>query len=353
MAIITEPIGLYDVMVALGESREDIGTVCTSAKINKWAKYKPYAISQPWDITEAQRRAINFGLKLGTVYVAKATLISGLKGNTEWGYDRPTEIDWHRITDFVGYDHDAKPPFATINDQSVLLSSGPTINTQLPLSGTGSISLAEFEKPGFELSQWYFSILLYNETKQYLASAAVPFSRGNAWTVSFEGAIGLAKGLYNAIPFACSKRWVPGQPDPTNFKAVGIGAKPVPVRLITEQDRYTVHITAEYNEAHTRVSYTASIHNGWFGSDKELVNVTMWAAKDANGTDSKIIAPFGNVTVRGLRTWEKKGSLTVGSTLTREYPCLGLKYDGLSEITWFGIREPIMGGGDDYPILQI
>lgn len=355
MAIITAPVGLYDVMVALGESKEDIGTLCTSDKINKWAKFKPYRINQPFDITDTQRKAINFGLTFPAVYVAKATLIAGLKGNTKWGYDRPTEIDWQRITDFAGYDHDAKPPFATIPDQSVLLSSGPTINTQIPISGTGHISLGEFEKPGLELSQWYFSILLYNETKSYIASAAVPFSQGNAWVVSFEGAIGLAKGLYNAIPFACSKRWIPGPSDPTGFKAVGIGAKPVPVRLITEQDGYTIHITAVYNEAYTRVSYTASIHNGWM-DDKEFANVTMWAAKDANGTDSKIITQFGNVTVRHLKKWTKEGTLAIGSILTREYSYLGLKYDGLSEITWFGIQEPIIGGGgggDVFPSLQI
>lgn len=350
MAIVTAPIGLYDVMVALGESKEDIGTLCTSDKINKWARFKPYNIPQPFDITETQRKAINFGLTFPAIYVARDTLIAGLKGNTEWGYDRPTDIDRQRITDFDGYDHDAVAPFGTINDQSVLLSGGPTINTRLPILGDGNVKLSEFQKPGYELSQWYYSILLYNESKRYIASAAVPLSQGNAWVVSFEGTIGLVKGLYNAIPFISDTRWEPSSSTgPTRFKAVGIGAKPVPVRLITEQDGYTIHITAVYNEAHTRVSYTASIHNGWL-DDKEFVNVTMWAAKDANGTDSKIITQFGNVTVRKLHTWKKEGTLAIGSTLTMEYPYLGLKYDGLSEITWFGIQEPIIGGGGDYPI---
>lgn len=350
MAIVTAPVGLYDVMVALGESREDIGTLCTSGKTNKWAWFKPYNIPQPFDITDTQRKAINFGLTFPAVFVTRDALVLGLKGNTEWGYDRPTELCWHRITDFAGYDHDAVAPFGTINDQSVLLSGGPTINTRLPILGDGNVKLSEFQKPGYELSQWYYSILLYNESKRYIASAAVPLSQGNAWVVTFEGAIGLVKGLYNAIPFISDTRWEPSSSTgPTRFKAVGIGAKPVPVRLITEQDGYTIHITAVYNEAHTRVSYTASIHNGW-GDDKEFTNVTMWAAKDANGTASKIITQFGNVTVTHFKTWTKKGTLAIGSTLTREYPYLGLKYDGLSEITWFGIQEPIIGGGDDYPI---
>lgn len=344
---VTAPVSLYDVMTALGESKEDVGTLCMSSKINKWAKFKPYNIDQPADITDAQRKAVNFGLTFPAVYNSKSTLIAGLKGNTTWNYERPSETCMKRITDFDGYDHNAVAPFGTVNAQQALISSGPKIVTTLPVSGTDKINIGDFQKTGLELSQWYFSILLFNDTNQWLASAANTFAQGDAWVVSFSGAIGLVKGLYNAIPFASSKRWVPGQADPTGFKACGIGAEAVAVRIITEQDMYTVYISAKWNSAKTSVSYTITIHNG-AASAHSFPNVSLYAATSNAGAGSLFLKNIGNVAVAAGDTLRYSGI----SALTSTYSHLGIRYDGVGTVTWFGINETISGGGGDTPSLK-
>lgn len=338
MAIVTAPISLYDVMIALGESREDIGTLCTSDKINQWAKYKPYRINQPSDITDTQRKAINFGLIMPTIYNTKAGLIAGLRNNGgSWGYDRPTATDWQRITDFVGYNHDAIPPFGTIKPQDLMLSDGPVIPTIMPISGPDEIKLSDFEKPGEELSQWYFGVILDNGTRQWIATTSRTFADGNAWQVDFSGAPSLTVGEYTAIPFICNTRWIPGQDDPGKFLACGIGSRGVTIRLISEQERYTVTIKAVWNESHTMVNCSISIYNG-SNSSRSFQNTVLQAAKDNNGTDAYSLKTIGNIVVDAGDTWEHTAKLS----LSKPYQYLGIRYRGISKVTWHGIMEPII-----------
>lgn len=341
MAIVTAPIGLYDVMVALGESREDIGTLCTSDKINKWARFKPYNIPQPFDITETQRKAINFGLTFPAIYVARDTLIAGLKGNTEWGYDRPTDIDRQRITDFDGYNHDAIPPFGTIKSQDLMLSDGPVIPVVSPVPGPGEISLSDFSKTGEELSQWYFGVILDDGTRQWIATSAITFADGDSWQVDFSGALGLTVGEYTAIPFICDTRWIPGPDTPTNFRACGIGSRGVTIRLISEQERYTVTIKAVWNESHTMVNCSISIYNG-SNSSRSFQDTVLRAAKDKNGTDAYSLKTIGNIVVDAGDTWEN----TTNLSLSKPYQYLGISYRGISKVTWHGIMDPIMPNPD-------
>ena len=50
----TGGVGLgADIKYVLGESSRDLGTLCTSDKINPWAKYKPYRSTST--ITTEQR----------------------------------------------------------------------------------------------------------------------------------------------------------------------------------------------------------------------------------------------------------------------------------------------------------
>ena len=39
--IITAPVSMNDIQRALGVASTDLGTLCSHANINKWAKYKP------------------------------------------------------------------------------------------------------------------------------------------------------------------------------------------------------------------------------------------------------------------------------------------------------------------------
>lgn len=335
---VTAPVSLYDVMSALGESKEDLGTLCTSDKINRWAKFKPYRINQPGDITDTQRKYINFGLIMPTIYNSKAELIAGLRNNGgSWGYDRPTDVDRQRLTDFDGYNHNSIPPFGTIESQDILLSSGPVIPTESPVSGTDKINIGDFEKGGEELSQWYFGIILDDGSRQWIATSSITFAGGDPWQVDFSGSIGLTTGEYTAIPFICDTRWIAGQKDPSSFRACGIGSRGVTIRLISEQERYTVTIKAVWNATRTMVNCHTKIYNG-SNTSRSFQKTTLRAAKSNTGADAFTLRDYGTVVVASGDTWEH----TINVSLSNVYKYLGISYIGIDKVTWQPITEPII-----------
>ena len=87
----------------------DVGTLCTKAN-NKWSKYKPVRYATDLEITEQQRKDINYGLT--ATKIDRTTLAT-----TEWGYNKPTGGNQspYRLLDYVGYNTDAKP-FIRIDD---------------------------------------------------------------------------------------------------------------------------------------------------------------------------------------------------------------------------------------------
>ncbi len=116
-----------DVYKVLGVSPTQTGgaycdRVCANehGKINKNAKYKPYRIDTFQDPTEAQRKAINYGLvdatHSGVLYIPN-TFASSLVGSTTIGTEQCWALwqppvpgqDWHRPTDFDNYNHKAVP----------------------------------------------------------------------------------------------------------------------------------------------------------------------------------------------------------------------------------------------------
>lgn len=333
---VTAPVSCDDVHDAMGEDSYDLGTLFTSAKINMWAKFKPYRINQPGDITDTQRKYINFGLILPTIYNSKAELIAGLRSNGgSWGYDRPTDTDFQRLTDFDGYNHNAIPPFGTIESQDLLLTDGPVIPCEPPPSGVGVINLGDFGKMGVELSQWYFGVILDDGTRQWIATSAITFADGDAWQVDFSGSIGLTTGEYTAIPFICDTRWIAGQKDPYSFRACGIGSRGVTIRLISEQERYTITIKAVWNATHTMVNCHTKIYNG-SNTARSFQKTTLRAAKSNTGTDAFTLRDYGTVVVASGDTWEH----TINASLSDVYQYLGINYIGIGKVTWQPITEP-------------
>ena len=94
----------------------DLGTLCRSAG-NKWSKRKPVSYNQTTDIygadglSETVLRQVNYGLQ--ATKIDRSTLAT-----SEWIYIKPTggiTISPYRLTDFRGYNVDAKP-FIRIDD---------------------------------------------------------------------------------------------------------------------------------------------------------------------------------------------------------------------------------------------
>ena len=50
--IIQAPVSIADVRTVLGETSNDLATLCKSEKINMWAKFKPVELNKPFTSDE-------------------------------------------------------------------------------------------------------------------------------------------------------------------------------------------------------------------------------------------------------------------------------------------------------------
>ena len=112
---IVAPVDTGDVATALGESSLDIGTLCTSLKIQKWSRNKPERHPTLGILTEDQRKQNFFGFDISEIFNtdAESTLEAAIENRGEYPYLEPIggESSPFRILDFDGYNHSAERPY--------------------------------------------------------------------------------------------------------------------------------------------------------------------------------------------------------------------------------------------------
>lgn len=137
--IITRPVSIADVQKALGVTANDVGNLCTSNAINKWAKNKPVSRTKLTPLTDEERKGTGSS---GEYYGLQCTLthitISPELHNVGFEYIRPTGgiSSPYRLSDFDGYDHSAQPdPTGEIKARDVYwqdeLSSGSILEVSI------------------------------------------------------------------------------------------------------------------------------------------------------------------------------------------------------------------------------
>lgn len=137
--IITRPVSIADVQKTLGVTANDVGNLCTSNAINKWAKNKPVSRARLVPLTDEERKGTG---GTGEYYGLQCTLtqitISPELHNVGFEYVRPTGgiSSPYRLSDFEGYDHSAQPdPTGEIRARDVYwqdeLSSGSILEVSI------------------------------------------------------------------------------------------------------------------------------------------------------------------------------------------------------------------------------
>ena len=139
--ILTKPISIGDVQNCLNISSTDLGTICTSNRINMYSSHKPMRYSNPCGIyvldgngnPQDDRYRIYYGM------FANASAVDLKYGLTEqnpyWTYLKPRgkgqgengADEWFRLLDFDEYDHNAVCPVKALTG----------IPSELTLHGTG------------------------------------------------------------------------------------------------------------------------------------------------------------------------------------------------------------------------
>lgn len=105
--IISAPVTISDVHDVLGESSYDLGTLCMSPKINKWAKYKPVRLNKDFNVTEEERKSMYYGFKNVHPY---ANPFTANKQTYIYELPRGNSSEPYRIEDFINYDSNATSP---------------------------------------------------------------------------------------------------------------------------------------------------------------------------------------------------------------------------------------------------
>lgn len=272
-------INTDDVGAVIGVASNDIGTLCySSSKINKWARNKPEAIGGPEDITDAQRKANNFALRMTTTYTTIQNYVNAAKGVNGitlegWVYDAPRadRNDWARLTDFDGYRADAQCPFPTVMGGVHIMGSiqGKDMleitlaaGYEGAVGNTDYIRIADLNKADAKYSDWYAGVLLIstsNAAKFYLATASTTISNGVK--VRFTQDNGMPKvptGDYKGYVFLANRAF--SASDSYNmaqsggFQMITITKESVPVSVITSTQ--TLIVTCSMQSQKLAVSVT-------------------------------------------------------------------------------------------------
>lgn len=91
---------------ALGENTNDLGSLCTSSKINKWSFWK--AVTSPvMTMTQAELFRVNDGFSI-TSYNSPISLWNAINNNETWIYDPTQNAAPYRLGDFREYNSAAE-----------------------------------------------------------------------------------------------------------------------------------------------------------------------------------------------------------------------------------------------------
>lgn len=184
---ISAPVSIYDVQKTLGVSSSDLGTLCRSAYVNKWAKYKPVPIDiinttpqlksdKTWDDQATWWKAKNG--KCGLSYTSQ-TSIGDVKTNIDykrvvWGRTIPTGnyAEPYRLLDFNEYNHRAFPPTYAIAATDAQMKTGETLDITVSTSTDDGYSL-RFSHIGV-FDNYYYTAAIYDTSDNLIFVFSAP-----------------------------------------------------------------------------------------------------------------------------------------------------------------------------------
>lgn len=169
--IISAPVSIDDIKAVLGESSNDVATLCRSSNINMWSKKKPVRLANPFpDINGTWYRAddddlgiqINKGANtnLGTLYAGASFVYKKPGGGSTQPY---------RMSDFIGYNHNAKPFLYCESLGSVVTVDAFTGETSINMLNIkkGDISLYDYSENNVMRRGWLYMEYLTCNSSTY------------------------------------------------------------------------------------------------------------------------------------------------------------------------------------------
>lgn len=237
--IITAPVSIKDVQEVLGETSNDLATLCKSSNINMWAKYKPVSNNSYFVDIKANWRGKYENANIEYSTVSSINLIKNLYSSTGDSFSYTKVGSPYRLADFNGYNHNVSAPVS-----GFAMSKNPTNNS---VSGACMYGLSSTSEDNITMSdlldigdtEYYFGIALYNTKGLVYCRTA---SSGGGYTVEFKN---IASGTYTAYPFMSSVKY-----DSSDINEAMIGTyvplpncSPQTVTVISEKEQLAKVVT--------------------------------------------------------------------------------------------------------------
>lgn len=220
---ITPPISIDDVKSVLGESSNDVATLCKSTKINKWSKNKPIKHNCLFKPTEAQKKEANYGISnipyyrlLGNMAqdvingsMKNATNISTLDTRIEpWHYQQPIGgyASPYRLGDFDGYFANASAPIGAITETEIESSLSGKVSVVFN-KNTDTVSSLTFNDLASEkdFSNQYLGLCLSDGNKSFYMTQKIGFDEGDDVTISMLDSFGIFFRTAKLFPYFDNK----------------------------------------------------------------------------------------------------------------------------------------------------
>ena len=220
---IVAPVSIDDVKSILGESSNDLATLCKSTKINKWSKNKPIKHNCLFKPTEAQKKEVNYGISNILYYrllgkmtqdvingsMQNATNISTLDTHIEpWHYQHPIGgyASPYRLGDFDGYFANASAPIGAITETEIESSLSGKVSVVFN-KNTDTVSSLIFNDLASEkdFSNQYLGICLSDGNKSFYMTQKVGFDEGDDVTISMLDSFGIFFRTAKLFPYFDNK----------------------------------------------------------------------------------------------------------------------------------------------------
>ena len=265
---ITAPVSIDDLKNLFGEGSGDLATLCTSQKINVWAKYKPTVFPSPFPDDWYKAKDGNYGLNITvdnrvSSWSALVAEYSKPKNGYSNIYIRPSggATSPYRLGDFRGYNHNAKPEIS-----DYLAATNYLEDSQISLSVAYNVVTADGDQVSYNaieaFKDLYFGYVITDisgKTLKLLATAST--------TSSYEVRIAartLLAGNYRLYPMFCNVDYS------TNHTLRGMYCYAIPnlaggkiITVITASESEAskfVYIHAEYTFVNTRIKVTIKVN---------------------------------------------------------------------------------------------
>lgn len=327
---ITAPVSIDDLKNLLGEGSSDIATLCTSPKINVWAKYKPTDYNAAFTDNWSKGKDGNYGLNITvdnrvSSWSALVAEYSKPKNGYSNIYKRPSggATSPYRLGDFRGYNHKAKPEISDYLAATNYIEDSP-----ISLSVAYNVITADGDQVSYKdvevYKGLYFGYVITDMSGKTL-KLIVTASTTSSYEVRIAARILLA-GNYRLYPMFCNVDYS------TNHTLRGMYCYAIPnlaggkiMTVITASESEVskfVYIGAEYIYLNTRIKVTIKVN-------ERVTNIGIWFCHTSNPTKGQaLMAGEYSTRIDSIASGETK-SVTFTNPLSNKSYLVYVMSDGV------------------------